>query len=419
MTADAQPPTTGQPLDPVERSRMISESLRQMARISRYNDPRQQLREARALRQRDYVTPTLFAVLFVLPIVVAIAVFGFYLSDRYEAEVRFAIRPAVGASEASSGKSEGGGGGGTDVAGALRALTAQDIVFAAEYITSRPMVEAVERQLPLRQMFSRDGIDLFSRFDPGEPIEKLVRYWRERVHIATEGTGIVKVVIDVFDPQEAVAIGRAILAESERRINDLTQKARNDALVESDRALDDAQKRLADLQVTMRDLRNRNGLLDAEKTAGVNAKMIASVREQRIALAVRLALLERDLKGDTRSLQDLRAQIAQLDATIAGLEHEATSQDPSQGPGMAEALTRYEQLEVDRKNALSFYGRMIAAREQARMIADRQVEFFTVVVEPTLPQSAVLPRRLQWIAVTVAGAAAAFGLSILLRNSLT
>ncbi|ACA20290.1 capsule polysaccharide export protein-like protein [Methylobacterium sp. 4-46] len=421
MTADARPPT-GQPLEPIERSRLISESLRQMARISRYNDPRQQLREARAQRRRDYVTPILFLALFVLPSLAGIGVFGFYLSDRYVAETQFAIRPAVGATEAGGrGESGSGGSGGSGnaFASVIGQMIAQDIALAAEYITSRPMVEAVERALPLRAIFSRDSIDEFSRFDAEEPVERLVRYWRDRVQVTVEGAGLVSVKVNAFAPEEAVAISRAILAESERRINELTAKAREDALAESERALARAEERLTGLQVEMRNLRNRGGVLDAEKTAGINVKMVAQVREQRIALGVRLALLQRDLKEDTRSVQDLKAQIAQLDATIAGLEREATTQDPNQRRVLSDALTRFEQLEVDRKNAQAFYGRMIAAREQARMIADRQVEFFTVAVQPSLPQSAEQPRRLQWIAVTEAGAALAFGLSILLRNQLT
>ncbi|ACL57034.1 capsule polysaccharide transporter [Methylobacterium nodulans] len=412
MTVDARNPT-GQPLNPAERSRLVSESLRQMARVSRYNDPRQQLREARALRRRDFITPILFVALVVLPCLIGLAVFGFYLSDRYVTEVNFAIRPAFGATEATHNKDGGG------AAGNLNQMIAQDTHLASEYITSRQMVEAIERQLPLREMFSRDSIDWFSRFDPDRSIEKLVRYWRSRVAVKVEGTsGIISVTVNAFDPHDSVAISKAILTESERRMNELTAKARQDALAESDHALQRAEGRLTELQIVEWGLRNRAGVLDAQKTNEANVKMIAQVREQRINLAVKLALLQRDLKDNARSIQDLKAQIAQLDATIAGLESEATTQDPSQHKVLADALTRFEQLNVDRKNAQTFYGLVIAARERARMIADRQIEFFTVVVEPSLPQSPQLPRRALWIGVVVAGSALAFGLSIMLRMHL-
>ncbi|MFE1599103.1 capsule biosynthesis protein [Methylobacterium sp. ID0610] len=412
MTVDARNPT-GQPLNPAERSRLISESLRQMARVSRYNDPRQQLREARALRRRDILTPVLFVALFVVPSLMGVALFGFYLSDRYLTEAHFAIRPAIGAAENTAKDNVG------TSAGIPKEMIAQDTLLVSEYIMSRPMVEAIERKLPLREMFSRDSIDFFSRFDPEKPIEKLVRYWRSRVEVKIEGTsGILSVTVNAFDPQESVAINKAILAESERMVNDLTAKARQDALAESERELKRAEARLMDLQLAVRDLRNRDGVLDAQKTNEANVKMVAQVREQRINLAVKLTLLQRDLKDDARSIQDLKAQIAQLDGTIARLEREATTQDPNQRRALADALTRFEQLDVDRKNAQTFYGLVIAARERARMIADRQIEFFSVVVEPILPQSAQRPLRSLWIGCVVAGAAVAFALAVLLRKSI-
>ncbi|ACL56648.1 capsule polysaccharide transporter [Methylobacterium nodulans] len=412
MTVDARNPT-GQPLDPAERSRLISESLRQMARVSRYNDPRQQLREARALRRRDFITPILFVALVVLPCLIGLAVFGFYLSDRYLTETHFAIRPAIGGAENAAKDNVG------TSTGIPKEMIIQDTLLVSEYIVSRPMVEAIERQLPLREMFSRDSIDWFSRFDPDLPIEKLVRYWKNRVEVKLEGTsGVLSVTVNAFDPQESVAISKAILAESERMVNELTTRARQDALAKSEHELKRAEARLTELQTAVRNLRNRDGVLDAQKTNEANVKMTAQVREQRINLAVKLALLQRDLKDDARSIQDLKAQIAQLDATIARLEREATTQDPNQRRVLADALTRFEQLNVDRKNAQTFYGLVIAARERARMIADRQIEFFSVVVEPRLPQSAQRPLRGLWIGCVVAGSALAFGLAVLLRKSI-
>ncbi|GJE00258.1 capsule biosynthesis protein [Methylobacterium isbiliense] len=410
MTVDARNPQ-GQPLTPSERSRMISESLRQMARVSRYNDPRQQIRGVRAHRRRDIITPLLFVGLFLLPSLIGALVFGLYLSDRFVTEAQFAIRPAIGSADKSLRDGVG------TSSGVPKEMITQDTLIVAEYIRSRPMVEAIERQLPLREMFSRDSIDYFSRFDREKPIEKLVRYWNNRVSAKLEGTsGIVLVTVNTFDAQDALAIMQAILSESERMVNDLTARARRDALAESEREMQRAEERLSALQVAVRDLRNRDGVLDAQKTNEANVRMVAEVRAQRINLAVKLALLQRDLREDTRSIQDLKAQIAQLDATIARVEREATTQDPDQRRVLADALSRFEQLDVERKNAQTLYGLVISARERARIIADRQIEFFSMVVQPVLPESAELPRRLLWTCLTVAGAALSFGGAVMLRK---
>jgi capsular polysaccharide transport system permease protein len=41
-------------------------------------------------------------------------------------------------------------------------------------VKSQALVEALDRQLDLRAMFGRDGIDWISRFNTDDPIEDLV-----------------------------------------------------------------------------------------------------------------------------------------------------------------------------------------------------------------------------------------------------
>ncbi|GJD47861.1 hypothetical protein OPKNFCMD_0573 [Methylobacterium crusticola] len=412
MTVDARNPQ-GQPLSPADRSRMIGEALRQAARVSRFSDPNRSMRTIRSRTRRDIVTPILFVCLFVLPSLASAVFFGLILSDRYVTEARFAIRPAIGGAEKATPDQIG------TSSGVPKELLAQDTMIVGEYIHSRPMVETIERSMPLRAMFSRDDIDLYSRFNPEKPVEKLVKYWKDRVDLKLEGTsGVVAVTVNAFSAEDSLAIARAVMTESESMVNRLTVRARNDALAESEREMKRAEERLTRLFVAVRDLRNRDGVLDAQKSNEVNLKMVAEIRAQRINLAVKLSLLQRDLRDDTRGVQDLKAQIAQLDDTIARIEHQAANQDPEQRRVLAATLTQFEQLDGERKTAEKFYAMTIAARERARMIADRQIEFFSMIVEPVKAESAQQPRRLLLISLSVAGAALAFGLGVLTRKHL-
>jgi capsular polysaccharide transport system permease protein len=297
-------------------------------------------------------------------------------------------------------------------------MIAQDSMIIGEYIKSRAMIEVLERALPLRQMFSRDDIDHYSRFDPEKPIEKLVRYWHDRVKVNVENSGLIEVAINAFSPDDSLALSRVVLAESERLVNQLTARARNDALAESEREMKRAEERLTKLHLAVRDLRNRDGVLDAQKANDTNLKMIAEIRSQRIGLAVKLSLLQRDLRDDSRSIQDLKAQIAQLDETIARIEREAVNQDPEQRRVLSATLTKFEELDAERKTAEKYYAATISARERSRMIADRQIEFFSMIVEPVRAESSQQPRRTLYISISVALSALAFGLSVLFRKLL-
>ncbi len=412
MTIDARNPE-GKALSPADRSRMIGEALRQAARVSRFSNPsKTTIRTIRAHRRRDIVTPLLFLFLFVLPSLGSVVFFGLYLSDRYVTDARFALRPAIGGAEKAAPDGVG------TTSSIPSQMIAQDSMIVGEYIKSRTMIETLERSLPLRKMFSRDDIDAYSRFDPDKPIEKLVKYWADRVKVTVETSGLIEVSVNAFDADDSLTLSKAVLAESERLVNQLTVRARNDALAESEREMKRAEERLTKLHLAVRDLRNRDGVLDAQKSNDTNLKMIAEIRSQRIGLAVKLSLLQRDLRDDSRSIQDLKAQIAQLDDTISRIEREAANQDPDQRRVLSATLTKFEELDAERKTAERYYSATIAARERSRMIADRQIEFFSMVVEPVRAESAQQPRRTLFIAISVAVSALAFGLSILTRKLL-
>ena len=97
------------------------------------------------------------------------------------------------------------------------------------------------------------------------------------------------------------------MKEAERMVNDLSVKAREDAVAESTRELQLAEERMTKIRLAMRDLRNREGVLDAQKTNDINVKMIAEMRAARINLAVQLAIGQRDLGPESRRIMDYQA----------------------------------------------------------------------------------------------------------------
>ncbi len=413
MTVDVRNPQ-GRPLTPAERSKVISESLRQMARVSRFANRRKGGRGGYGgTRRSDTLTPILFAVFFVLPTLVGALYYGLIASDRYVTEARFALRPAVGGAEKAANDQIGTS---DNVA---KQMVAQDTLIVEDYLKSRPLVEALERQMPLRAMFSRDTIDWFSRFDPEKPVEKLVKYWNKRIDLEVGShSGIVTLTVNAFDPQESYALAKALLAEGERMVNTLTTQMRRDALSETQREMTRAEGELTRIRTAIRDLRNRDGVLDAQRTAEANLKMVSEIRAQRIQLAVRQQILSRDLGASSRSIQDLQAQIAQLDESVARIERASVSADPVQRGILSQTLTRFETLLDEQRNAESYYSKVIAAHERARIIADRQIEFFSMVVEPVLPQSSEAPRRWLMFGLVAGGAALAFGASLFARKAM-
>ncbi|MHC2108658.1 MULTISPECIES: capsule biosynthesis protein [unclassified Methylobacterium] len=401
----------GQPVTTADRQQAITESLRQIARMSRFVDRKKGIRSYQSHVKNDPWIPILFVVCFVLPALAGALYFGLIASDRYVSEARFAIRPALGTADKATPDSVG------TSSGVSNQMVAQDTLITYEYILSRPMLEIIESKLPIREWFSRDSIDYFSRFDPDKPIEKFLRYWKRRVGIEVEsGSGIMSLQVEAFDPSESLAIAQAVMKEAERMVNDLSVKSREDAVAESTRELKLAEERMTKIRLAMRDLRNREGVLDAQKSNEANLKVVSELRAARINLAVQLAIGQRDLGPESRRIIDIKQQIKDLDENIAKIERQSASQDPEQKRLLSDALTRFEGLENDRKNAEKYYQQVLTAHERARIVAARQIEFFSPIVEPVKAQSSVEPRRMLMISLVTAGAAVLFAASMFARK---
>jgi capsular polysaccharide transport system permease protein len=384
----------GQPLTTADRQQAITESLRQIARMSRFVDRKKGIRSFQTSAKSDPWLPILFVLCFVLPTLVGAVYFGLIASDRYVTEARFAIRQAIGASEKGSGGSDASS---SDGAGQM---VSQDRLITREYILSRPMLETLEAQLPLRAWFSSDSIDYFSRFDAEKPIEKFLRYWRRRVTVSSEpSSGIMSVSVEAFDRDQSLAIAQAVMKEAERMVNDLTVK-----------------EQMSRIRIAMRDLRNRQGVLDAQKANDVNLKIVAELRASRITLASQLAIGQRDLGPDSRRILDIKQQIKDLDDNIARIERQSAGSDPEQKQLLSDALIRFEALENDRKNAEKYYQQVLMASERARIIAARQIEFFSPIVQPVRAESALEPRRMLMISLITLGSGILFGAAMFARK---
>jgi capsular polysaccharide transport system permease protein len=403
----------GQPVTTADRQQAIAESLRQIARMSRFADRKKGIRSLQTSTKSDPWVPILFVLCFVLPTLAGAVYFGLIASDRYVTEARFAIRPAIGSSDKGTGGSESSSGGAADASGQM---VSQDRLITREYILSRPMLEILEAQLPLRSWFSGDNVDYFSRFDPEKPIEKFLRYWQRRVSVTSEGSGILSVTVEAFDPDQSLAIARAVMKEAERMVNDLTVKTRSDAVAESKRELVLAGEQMNKIRLATRDLRNREGTLDAQKANEVNLKMVAEMRSSRINLASQLAIGQRDLGPGSRRIQDIKQQIKDLDDNIAQIERQSAGERSDQKQLLSDAMTRFESLEHDRKTAEKYYQQVLTAYERARIIAGRQIEFFSPIAEPARAESAVEPRRLLMICLITLGSAALFGAAMFARK---
>lgn len=417
-------PVQGQVLSKAER---ISQSLKDVSRQLRR--PIWTWTTITAIPQERLGHPFKFAILlaFIAGVIVPVALSGLYLalfaSDQYASEVRFAVR---------GGESRGQ----VDPIAALTGVTStvriQDSLIVAEYIRGRGMVEELEKSLNLRQMFASPKADFVFSFNPTKPIEKLVRYWWWQVDVDVDRiSGIITVIVRAFTPQDALAIAKAMIAASEKLVNDLSDRARRDALKQAQSELTLAENVLQERIRAMRDLRNRDGVLDVVKTSEALTRVAADMRLELSRMESEYAAQRKQNVSEASPqmrvlearIRSTREQIRLVEARIAGggtAALAAPARTPDGNPVLADSLSRFDRLRLEQDFAQKQYVTAAAALERARMEVEAQQVYLASFLQPVLAEEALYPKR-WWIMAAIAAIClvlwgAGVGVAVLVRN---
>jgi len=332
-----------------------------------------------------------FIIVVVVPAVIAAACYFFVAADQYVAEFRFALRSAEPER--------------LDPGLFLQEHIAPspisvDSYAVVQYLASRAIIDDLSTTIDLRQMFSRSEADWPARLDLPVSIEELVRYWKRQVDAffdATNGTIVVKA--RAFTAQDALTLAQGILASSERLVNDLSARARRDALTNAEEEVGRAEKRLKSALTRLRDFRDKEGIIDPRKTADATVALAGRVRDELVRTDTELSTLKHYMRDDAPSIKMLEARVQSLEAQRRAVESEVTDTERTRSAALSRVMGSYEQLESERTFAENTYQLALQALDRSRINADRQQVYLATFVQPTLPEEALYRagcNRLRW-----------------------
>ena len=398
------------------RSEQISRSLRDVAKLAR--DPATIWLGVSGVKSRwqsafIWGTFASFILLVAIPIITASVYLGLIASDQYVSEARFAVR--------------GGERPAFDLGSSLNFLTGlpaaqrvQDSLILYEYIRGRGVVEDLDRTADLRQVFGRPSADYFSRFDTSDSIEELVKYWRKHVYVGYDTmSNTITLIVPGFTPEDALNISRKVIDLSEKLVNELSERARRDALLFARSSLTRAQDNLEAKIKALRDLRNSEGVLDASKTADVVTKMVAALQLELIHLQQEYDIQRRSVSANSPQLQVQEARIASMRDQIRRLEMQMT--DGGGGAStLAASMSRFDRLQLERDIAEKQYAATASAFEAARVQLESQQVYLATFLQPVLAQEALYPRRWWLLSIVMVACLALWGsiigIGVLVRN---
>ncbi|MDR1660040.1 MAG: capsule biosynthesis protein [Desulfovibrio sp.] len=337
----------------------------------------------RLFRKGDRLQALLIIFVYIPTGLLAVYLFVFF-SDMYVSESRFALRYSDGASLS------GGSLGGSLLASPLAIYA--DTFIIQEYITSVDMMEKVESAVQWRRHYSDKTKDVYSRLKAAPTREELLAYWQWLVTVTFDmDKGIVVLQVKAYTPETAKAVNGAVLRLSEDLVNQMNDRAHQDAIRLAREEVNLAERRLARAQAAIQRFRDDKSVLDPQAVAAGLEGVVAKLEAEAAATEAELAAALRVMRENTPSvvniktrLQALRGQLVAERSRLAGLA--------ARGASLSSLVGDYAQLSTEEEFARKQLVEAMASLEKARVLAVAQSRYIVPFQSPTLAEESEYPR---------------------------
>jgi len=340
-----------------------------------------------------------------VPTAAAIVYYGFVASDVFISESRFVVRSPQHQTQ--------GGMFGQLLQGTGLSHSQDDTYLIHDFILSRDALKDLDRHGEMRRAFDGKTGDLFNRF-PGlvsdDSFEELYRYYDKHVGVDYDSTSsITRLTVSAFAAADAYRINDQLLQMSERLVNTLNERSRQDLIRFAEAEVNLATGKATAAGVALFEYRSKHAVFEPDKQAAIQLGSVAKIQEELVSTEAQLAQL--------RKLSPLNPQIAGMESRADTLRNaiasEAAKVTSANGSFSARA-PEFERLTLDSVFADKQLGVALADLETSRSDALRQQLYLERLVQPNLPDKAMEPRRVRSMLTVFLAGLIAWGVASLL-----
>jgi capsular polysaccharide transport system permease protein len=344
------------------------------------------LRLPQPVRNQAWAIWVSLALCVALPTFLASIYYGFIASNQYVSEFRFSVRAGDGRAP------DGAYAASASSASQMRAL--YDNFIVVNYVRSRQAVDALERDVGLRRVYSSDHADFWARLDTKAPVERLVLYWDSMVESAFDiMSGIAIVKVRAFTPEDAHAVAFHLMKQSESLVNEVNQRSRRDAIRFAEEDLKRAEERLRHARRSLQDFRGTMRSPDPTMEANATFSLVNKMREELARLNTELSRALVSMSANAPTVMVLREKLKATEEQLRQVENRFGDEPNGAKELLPVQLAQYQDLEVERMFAEKLYQSVLTTLESARSNANMQHTYVAAFVEPARPETAHYPRR--------------------------
>ena len=264
-----------------------------------------------------------------------------------------------------------------------------------------------------RKAWGASSVSIFDRFDPfgwSGSFEELYRYYTGKVAIEFDSdTGITKLTVRAFTPADSQLSNRRLLEQAEGLVNKLNDRGQSDMVRNAEREVAEAQDQSRKAALELAAYRNQAGVIDPERQATVQLQMISKLQDELIGARMQLLQLS--------AVAGQNPQIPMLKVRIKGLENAIEDQlgrVAGSSRSLSAAAVQFQRLQLQREFADRQLAAAMTALQDARNEGRRQRAYVERIAQPSLPDTALEPRRIRGVLATLVVSLVAWGILVML-----
>ncbi len=324
-----------------------------------------------------------FKIVYILMIPV-ILYYLFFAADRYVSSLTLSVRSMSSDVAPSSGLASLIG---------INAGAREDVLFLQEYIHSLDMLKILDKEVHLRLLYQAQSKDPFFALTPQSSQEDFLKFYQNRTKIVFEDvSGLLKVDVEGFTPQDSQIIANAILKESERFVNEVSHKAAREQMAFAEKELLKAKERLQKAQNALLAFQARYGVFDPLKQAEAKTNLTNTIEGQISTKETELATMRSYLNEDAPQIVMLKSEIDALKEQLNKETSKIISTKNSKR--LNDLAAKFQDLTIEAQFAQDAYTLALTSVETTRIESSRKIKQLVVIQGANEPQSPTYPRKL-------------------------
>lgn len=368
---------------PVDKSNLPSTETRSPAEMRAMEIGEIQKDIARRRRRRLVLLLARLSAFVFLPTIFAAWYFFGVSTPMYATKSAFLVQQA---------DSSGGSGLGSLLPSQLNAN--QDAIAVQDYLTSKDAMIRLDSDVGFKAHFSDPTIDPIQRLDPNPSNEEAYKLYKKYVKIGYDPTeGSVRMEVIAADPAVATAFSKALIEYAEDRVDDLSQRKRQDQMRDARRSLEDAKAERRDAQLALVE-KQQSTVVDPQAVIAALRQQISNVQIQLQEKELQLAALLDNNRPNQARVEGVRGDVRRLQDLLTKLETEMT--DATEGEAsLAAQSAEIQVLQADLATADLIMQSALQTLKQTELEASRQVRYLTTSVEPVASEDPSYPRSFE------------------------